>query len=302
MIFSELYSAYYNAVAKILTELLNGEKDEKKLAKTVSEYAFGESFMTVIPSLKSGKWQLVKDGMIPVVGNIPTMPLTVLQKRWLRSVMDDGRIKLFGVEFDGLSEVEPLFTKDDYYIYDKYLDGDNFTDEGYIERFRTVLKAINEKLPLEVHMTSRVGNRLCKTVIPERLEYSEKDDKFRLVTKGTRFVYTINLARITECRIPEKIYGTDFENLEKQYGTFTLKINNQRNALERCMLHFAHFEKRAEKISEDEYMLTVKYDRDDTTELVIRVLSFGPMVEVTGPEDFRNLIIERLKKQKNCGL
>ena len=114
MIFSELYSAYYNAVAKILTELLNGEKDEKKLAKTVSEYAFGESFMTVIPSLKSGKWQLVKDGMIPVVGNIPTMPLTVLQKRWLRSVMDDGRIKLFGVEFDGLSEVEPLFTKDDY--------------------------------------------------------------------------------------------------------------------------------------------------------------------------------------------
>ena len=302
MIFSELYSAYYNAVAKILTELLNGEKDEKKLAKTVSEYAFGESFMTVIPSLKSGKWQLVKDGMIPVVGNIPTMPLTVLQKRWLRSVMDDGRIKLFGVEFDGLSEVEPLFTKDDYYIYDKYLDGDNFTDEGYIERFRTVLKVINEKLPLEVHMTSRVGNRLCKTVIPERLEYSEKDDKFRLVTKGTRFVYTINLARITECRIPEKIYGTDFENLEKQYGTFTLKINNQRNALERCMLHFAHFEKRAEKISEDEYMLTVKYDRDDTTELVIRVLSFGPMVEVTGPEDFRNLIIERLKKQKNCGL
>lgn len=302
MIFSELYSAYYNAVAKILTELLNGEKDEKKLAKTVSEYAFGESFMTVIPSLKSGKWQLVKDGMTPVVGNIPTMPLTVLQKRWLRSVMDDGRIKLFGVEFDGLSEVEPLFTKDDYYIYDKYLDGDNFTDEGYIERFRTVLKAINEKLPLEVHMTSRVGNRLCKTVIPERLEYSEKDDKFRLVTKGTRFVYTINLARITECRIPEKIYGTDFENLEKQYGTFTLKINNQRNALERCMLHFAHFEKRAEKISEDEYMLTVKYDRDDTTELVIRVLSFGPMVEVTGPEDFRNLIIERLKKQKNCGL
>ncbi len=302
MIFSELYSAYYNAVAKILTELLNGEKDEKKLAKTVSEYAFGESFMTVIPSLKSGKWQLVKDGMTPVVRNIPTMPLTVLQKRWLRSVMDDGRIKLFGVEFDGLSEVEPLFTKDDYYIYDKYLDGDNFTDEGYIERFRTVLKAINEKLPLEVHMTSRVGNRLCKTVIPERLEYSEKDDKFRLVTKGTRFVYTINLARITECRIPEKIYGMDFENLEKQYGTFTLKINNQRNALERCMLHFAHFEKRAEKISEDEYMLTVKYDRDDTTELVIRVLSFGPMVEVTGPEDFRNLIIERLKKQKNCGL
>ena len=45
-------------------------------------------------------------------------------------------------------------------------------------------------------------------------------------------------------------------------------------------------------------MVHIKYDKDDETELVIRVLGFGPMVEVIEPDGFRNLIIERLKKQK----
>ena len=36
--------------------------------------------------------------------------------------------------------------------------------------------------------------------------------------------------------------------------------------------------------------------------MVIRILSFGPLVEVLGSENFRNLVIEKLKKQKNCGL
>ena len=64
------------------------------------------------------------------------------------------------------------------------------------------------------------------------------------------------------------------------------------------MLHFAHFEKQVEKLDDTTYLAHIKYDKDDETELVIRVLGFGPMVEVIEPQSFRNLIIERLKKQK----
>ena len=35
MIFNEIYSAYYNAVAKIITEILKGNTDEKDLNKIV---------------------------------------------------------------------------------------------------------------------------------------------------------------------------------------------------------------------------------------------------------------------------
>ena len=79
----------------------------------------------------------------------------------------------------------------------------------------------------------------------------------------------------------------------------TLELLDHRNALERVMLHFAHFKKEAEKISDERYRIKIFYDSSDETELVIRVLSFGPFVEVTEPKDFRNLIIERLKRQKN---
>ena len=83
-----------------------------------------------------------------------------------------------------------------------------------------------------------------------------------------------------------------------EYKVVTLKVYDKRNTLERSMLHFAHFEKQVEKLDEETYMVHIKYDKDDETELVIRVLSFGPTVEVIEPDGFRNLIIERLKKQK----
>ena len=43
-------------------------------------------------------------------------------------------------------------------------------------------------------------------------------------------------------------------------------------------------------------------DRFDETEIVIRVLSFGPYVKALEPESFVNLIKERLISQKSCEL
>ena len=60
MIFNEIYSAYYNTVAKIIASIINGNADEKTINKIIDENAFGESMLTVLPSLKSEKWQLVK--------------------------------------------------------------------------------------------------------------------------------------------------------------------------------------------------------------------------------------------------
>ena len=63
MIFSELYSAYYNTVAAIISRILEGEQTEKTLQEIVTERAFGESVLTILPALKSGKWQLVRPDM-----------------------------------------------------------------------------------------------------------------------------------------------------------------------------------------------------------------------------------------------
>ncbi|MGM9597979.1 MAG: WYL domain-containing protein [Eubacteriales bacterium] len=302
MIFSELYSAYYNTIAAIISGIIDGEHSEKELQKIVAEHAFGESVLTIIPSLKSEKWQLVHSDMTTSLEHKPTMPLTTLQKQWLKALSLDPRVKLFGVEFPGLDEVEPLFTPEDYRVYDKYSDGDPFDDEEYIRQFRVILEAIRQNTQIKFEMVNRNGNTMFVRCRPVRLEYSEKDDKFRVITAGWRAVSTVNLAKMRSCTHytgERKLVGKERAVI---YDTITVKIIDERNALERFMLHFAHFEKQAEKLDKKHYLVKIQYAHDDEPEMVIRILSFGPMVEVIGSESFRNLVIEKLKKQKNCGL
>ena len=152
MIFSELYSAYYNTVAAIISGILDGEHSEQELQKIVMERAFGESALTILPSLKSEKWQLVHSDMTTKLEHKPTIPLTTLQKRWLKAISLDPRVKLFGVDFPDLEDVEPLFTSADYYIYDQYNDGDPFEDEQYIRHFRLILEAIRKGAQIKFEM------------------------------------------------------------------------------------------------------------------------------------------------------
>ncbi len=301
MIFHELYSAYYTAVANILSALIDGNTDEKALNSLVCEHAFGESLLTVLPALKSEKWQLMHGDFSTPICHKPTMPLTTLQKRWLKAISLDPRVRLFGIDFGDLSDVEPLFTAEDVRVYDRYADGDPFEDKTYIAHFRTILQAMRSGQDLRVEMTNRRGKTMYVRCVPERLEYSEKDDKFRLVTSGCHFVRSVNLARITKCRLYNGEYVIASRPVETQYDTLVLRVSEERNTLERCLMHFAHFEKRAERV-DGEYHLTVRYDRDDAPEMVIRVLQFGPTVEVLGPDRFKNLIIDKLKNQKSCGL
>ena len=302
MIFSELYSAYYNTVAAIISGIIDGEHSEKELQKIVAERAFGESVLTIMPSLKTEKWQLVRSDMTTSLEHNPTMPLTTLQKQWLKAISLDPRVKLFGVEFPDLEDVEPLFTPADYHVYDKYGDGDPFEDEEYIRQFRIILEAIRKDSQIKFEMVNRKGNTMFVRCRPVRLEYSEKDDKFRLITAGWRAVSTVNLAKIRSCAHYTGERQSVGEEKTVIYDTITVKIRDERNAMERFMLHFAHFEKQAEKLDRKNYLVKIKYVHDDEPEMVIRILSFGPMVEVLGSESFRKLIIEKLKKQLSCGL
>lgn len=77
-----------------------------------------------------------------------------------------------------------------------------------------------------------------------------------------------------------------------------IELTDERRALERVLLHFAHFEKKAEKLDETHYRVIVYYDRKDETEMVIRILSFGPMVRVVEPNHFVELMKKRLMQQR----
>lgn len=301
MIFSELYSVYYNTVAKIIEASFNPGATEKDLQRCVVEEAFSESVLTILPALKSGKWPLLNEDLSPALTHKPTMPLTILEKRWLKAIAEDPRVKLFGVEFPDLDNVEPLFTREDYRVYDQYGDGDPFEDEQYIKHFRLMLSAIRNNRPVRITMVNRHGKEVWVRFFPKGFEYSVKDDKIRIIATGCKF-RQFNLGRVVNCDFYNG-YGPWREKPQvERRKNLTLLITNECNALERAMLHFAHFEKQAERTDDDTYILRLKYYENDETEIVIRVLSFGPYVKVLEPESFVNLIKERLISQKSCEL
>ena len=112
----------------------------------------------------------------------------------------------------------------------------------------------------------------------------------------------MNLARIISCAPYTKEYTPNpYTRMKGKKGTVEFELVDERNALERVLMHFAHFEKQAERIEDNRYLVKVTYNKDDETEMLIRILSFGPMIKVVGPDQFINLIKERLLKQKSCG-
>lgn len=295
MVFNEIYGVYYRTVAKILEAALDGGVTNDQMRQTAERYAYLESEFEIIPALTKQRWQLLyKDGTTPL-NFAPTIPLTELQKRWLKAISLDPRIGLFDIDFSALGDVPPLFTPDDYRIFDRFSDGDPYDDHDYKNIFSTCLRAVENRSPLKITMTTRKGRITTVSVIPDKLEYSEKDDKFRLISHGHGRARIINLARITSCAPCSEDVGDEVS--PPKLGHLTIQLTDERNTLERVMLHFSHFKKETEKLGDNMWRLKIEFAEEDKTELVIRILSFGPTVKVIDPPDIVNEIKSRLGRQ-----
>jgi hypothetical protein len=298
VIFSEVYSAYYGAVAAVITEAIDGELTYKRVDEIVREQAFSESVLSIIPALKNGEWALLDKNCKTLIRNKPHLPPTTLEKRWLKAISLDPRISLFDVNMSGLENVEPLFEPSDFVYFDRYTDGDPFTDPDYIARFRLILRALREHRKLHIVYRNRHGKPISGIFIPCKLEYSIKDDKFRLDTSDRHLATYINLARITHCELAGNFDPESIVLPKRRESTVNFILKNERNALDRIMLSFSDCRKETRRLENGMYEVNLIYDTSDETEILIRILSFGPMIKVTSPDRFIGLIRERLTMQK----
>lgn len=109
MIFSELYSIYYQTMAAILKAATDHPLEAKEMQHIVGKHAFGESLLHILPAIEEQRWQLITpDGTTPLHKE-PAMPLTLLEKRWLKAIANDPRMRLFGDDIFDFPDVEPLF-------------------------------------------------------------------------------------------------------------------------------------------------------------------------------------------------
>ena len=297
MLFSEIYGSYFNAVAYILEQALAGNLTGKNLTEIVSRTAFGESVLSIPALLTDGTWPLLTVEYRTPLREAPSMPLTTLQKQWLKALLNDPRIRLFAPSGEGLEDVEPLYDSDTFVYYDRYADGDPYEDENYIRCFRCILSAIHEKRKLRVRFRGARGRRHSVICIPQRIEYSAKDDKFRLLSANNEKMLTINLARVQSVDALDEWSEADYHPVDYRERCLTMLLKNERNALERVMLHFSDLEKETEKLDDRHYRVKVWYKHEDETELLIRILSFGPVLHLQEPESLVRQIRERIERQ-----
>lgn len=257
------------------------------------------------------------------LNSITSFPLSKLEKMWLKSIYLDPRVRLFIDEYTEpteLCDVEPLFNWDDFVLFDQYADGDPFEDKHYIEMFRKILKGVRNRSRLEIKFR-KPNNEISFNpdgsyeinhdrgigtlyIDPDYIEYSERDNRFRLIGNNPRFGRNmVNIASVEECKEVEPIDVPDAEFKDgyskdsfKREAVFELVDDN--NTLERFLLNFSHYEKVAEYVdSERRYRVRIAYDEADETDLVIRTLSFGPHVKAVRPDEFVAKICNRLREQ-----
>ena len=297
MIFSEVYGSYFKAVSAILEKAVDGKLSQRELTRTVLENAFGESLITIPAKLADGSWPLLTDNYGTPLRHAPRMPLTLLEKQWLKALLLDPRVRLFEPSEEGLEDVEPLFTPDQFVYFDRYTDGDDFTDPKYVEHFRLILRAMREGRWLRVRFHGHRGNRNSFLCIPYRLEYSSKDDKFRLITGIRGKPLTVNLSRIDSIHLGLRWRESEYRPPVEREQTLVLDLFDSRNALERAMLHFSDLEKETERLDEKHYRVRLRYREGDETEILIRILSFGPVLQVQGPDSILRQLQARIGKQ-----
>ena len=297
MLFSEVYGTYFDVLSEILEQAVDGKLTSGAMYAIIREKGFEESILTIPQNLNDQTWPLLKPDLTTPLQHRPTQPISTLQKRWRKALLSDPRIKLFAPPVEGLEDVEPLYPADALVYFDRYGDGDPYEDPRYIAHFQTILTAIREKRWLRIQFAGRNDVPHYWRCIPYKLEYSAKDDKFRLISANKRAPLMINLARIADCKLLEAATAEEYRPQAMRKRELVLELTDERNALERCMLHFSHLEKETERIDEGRYRIILRYEKDDETELLIRVLSFGHVLKVVSPEQFREKLVKRIKKQ-----
>lgn len=112
--------------------------------------------------------------------------------------------------------------------------------------------------------------------------------------------YPINLENIKSIEITEeKPKKTEESTI---YETLKVEIYDdtyRKYHFNRAIRMFSYFKKTCKKTEkENTYELTVDYDKSDESEVVIKILMFGPNMKVLEPIDVSDKVNQRISKQK----
>lgn len=316
MLFESIYSQDFRTVGKIINSAL-----EKKglsygeIKAIVERYSIGDANIeSVFDNLVAEKnWPFlqresesinnrINKKYISTIENKYQRPMSLVEKKWLNTICQDKRMQLFSDDHSCIDESGILFDMEDIVFYDQNNDGDPYDDENYIKCFRSILRAIHEKRYIKVKYCTINGKEKTFDCFPIKLEYSLRNDKFRLINGFVGDPFRTSFLRLSGiesvdvlgiCDNPEQY------NAGIKKKSVVIEVSGEKSTKERFLLHFSPLRRETEKIGDNLWRVTIYYDEDSEEEIVIDILSFGRYVKVVEPESFKASLKRRLSGQKD---
>ena len=329
MIYHRIYNNYFHAVEMLVRWLLEKKSSkENATQKAISKLPLNERFRELLKSFVENKLSDIVDPEGHVAdlepGDLSEYPMTLLERRWLKTMSLDPRVKLFDIEWSGLDNVEPLYHPDDIVYFDQQNTSDPWTDEAYILNFRMILDAWQNGKQLAISWINRAGVLDQAKCWPDLIEYDRYEDKMRLMARVDENLIAIVLGRIQSCAycdvtdnyetalhtdrcLPDEGHLDEMmdarEHLRKsmdvEMPVLSIRIMDEYQALERTLAVFGHYQKKdfcREKAKQ--YFLEIYLDPyDEIDDIIDNILYLGPYVELLGPQNMIDELEARFAQQ-----
>ena len=329
MIYHRIYNNYFHAVEMLVRQLLKKKSGkENATERTIFELPINERFRNLLKSFVKNEMSDIIDSEGHVAdlepGDLSEYPMTLLERRWLKSMSLDPRVKLFDIDWSGLDDVEPLYYPDDIVYFDQQNTSDPWTDETYIQNFRMILDAWQHGKQLAISWINRAGVLDQAKCWPDLIEYDRYEDKMRLMARADENLIAIVLGRIQSCaycnaadnyetalhtdrRLPDENHLDEMlnarDNLRKsmdaEMPVLSIRIVDEHQALERTLAVFGHYQKKdfcREKSKQ--YILEIYLDPyDEIDDIIDNILYLGPYVELLGPQNMVDALKTRFSQQ-----
>lgn len=329
-LFNEFYCVSFYKLGEILFDLLqkrqlNNELIKAKVQEYIDAFIFDdtkaankvkakrkqqvESFINNFLIEGASIFSFDKQKKIRTMNQL--MPLTRIEKQWLQNVLKHP----FAYCFLEKGEIEKLLA---------YLPADNLFDindvnlvaqafdmkghyeqNNYLQHMITINKAVSNNIYLNITCINQYGKKKTyEEFAPVYIEYSKKDNRFRI-----RGAYkngkceTINLERIKHIAKSDKHYNFenasqdvlwDDKNKEKHLVIF---FDDSEDIPNRILSEFSCYRKECIRWGDGAYRMILYYNKDDSKEIVIRLLGYGSLITVD--EDSGDVLKEMKERLEN---
>lgn len=312
-LFDETENKYYEFISYLLQNEQRYSKSD--VNNLVENHLTGEPDFDVTDTIFSDKEgeELVfcyKEGKyVPILETDFPVRMGTIEQQAAKSLLEDEYIRQFlSEETIGKLKASTQDIKCDWSTLD--IQVKNVFSGGVIEHTRKyglvislIAKAIKEH-------RSIVYDNVCEgkfeyrnaSVFPVRIEFSIKNDRFRICAyESTQYRFIkMNLDTMENIQISEEVYEEDLEAEYKEFlksNTRTIKLDVEPvdHVIERCFRIFSYYDRKARYDRQDnKYRLEISYLKFDETEVIKDILSLGGYATVIEPRQIQKKVYRRV--------